>query len=192
MPIRLRRKIFTRLRGRGRRVPTQGARSPRRRALAPCKKLHSVWLEQRRAAAQHAFSKGCDRLGLGKAAGMTTYAAHHPGVFVVDLALHHAMAEGCVVFGRWDPSLARLLGQIEANEKRPSRVKDLMAEELIQRFVGNPFQGQAQQDKADVAVLGAASRVGNKGDLESLWQPSLAVLGRFKQLTLVTESRTMV
>src|SRR5262249_16054384 len=148
------RKVPARLRGRGRRIPAQCARGARRRRLALCKKLHSVCVEQRCAAVQHALGESGDRIRVRKTAGMPGYAAHNPGIFIVDLALHYAVPEGAVVFRGWNMSLVWMSGEIEADEGGIERLKDFAAAECVQSLTGKPLQGYTEEDKADVAVLG--------------------------------------
>src|SRR5262249_46433330 len=131
------RKVFSGLRGRGRGVPAQGARSSCRKVLAPCKKFHSVGLEQRRPAVKQALGEGSDRFRRAETAGMTGHAAHDPGVFVVNLALDHAMAKPGVVLGgrkRLRSGLLRMKanGQTEWGTNFPFV-------EAVQRFVRDPF-----------------------------------------------------
>src|SRR5215831_13590991 len=107
---------------------------------------------------------------------------HHPCILVVDLALHNAMPEGCVVFGRWHVSLIWMSGEIEADSETVERLEDLAFPKSVQSFTREPLQGDAEQDEADVAIFGMGAWISHKRYLVCLGQQLGAVFGGFKEL----------
>src|SRR5215831_3288937 len=107
---------------------------------------------------------------------------HHPCILVVDLALHNAMPEGCVVFGRWHMSLVWMSGEVEADLEAVERLEDLAFPESVQSFTCEPLQDDAEQNEAYVAVFGMGAWISHQSNLVCLGQQLRAVFGGFKEL----------
>jgi len=107
---------------------------------------------------------------------MSSDPAHDKSVFVVDLALNEAMAEGAVIFRGRDCWF--FVGwRVKAGVRKVEFGEDLTLAELVQRLAGEPFQCLTQQNEADVTVFGARAGIGRKGYLESLTQQLVLVMG---------------
>src|SRR6185312_7829671 len=107
---------------------------------------------------------------------MSGYPAHDGGVFIVDLALNEAMAEGTVIFGRRDCEF-QVGWRIEAGMRKIEFGEDLTLAELAQGLAGKLFQRMTQQDEADVTVFGTRTGRGGERDLAT----SRIITGEFGQ-----------
>src|SRR5436305_959133 len=181
MAIGARGKIFSGLRRLGWCVPTQRARNAGRKVLPAGKNFQSFLFYQARAALQQAMCVNRHVEGCGKAACMRSDSAHDEGVFVVDLTLNDAMAEGVVIFS------CRYYGlyfswRVEAGMGKVEFGKDLTLAELVQRLARKLFQRLAEQDKADVTVFRAGAGVGGERDLEGLLKQLVLIMGGLEEL----------
>jgi len=111
------------------------------------------------------LSKSGNRFRLAEAPGVAGHTVHQPGVFVVDLALNHAMAKAGIVLGGWTklPGLLRLKAHGQTERKA-----DFSFVGAMQRLVRDPLQREAQENEADIAVFGVGTGIGGQGDLKSL------------------------
>ena len=95
---------------------------------------------------------------------MSSNSAHDGSVFVIDLALNQAMAEGAVIFRGRDYEF--LAGRrVKAGMAEIEFGEDLTPAELVQRLAGKLLQRFTQKDKADIAVFGAGAGIGCERDV---------------------------
>src|SRR5438270_9716825 len=138
-------------------------------------------MKERGAALQHALCKNRHVQGCGKTASMAGDSAHDEGVFVIDLALNYAVAEGLVIFGGGDERLP-ILRRAEGHAGEAERGKDLALAEAVERLAGETLQDFAQQDEADIAILGAGSRLGSERHLKGLLDQFIFIMGGLEEL----------
>src|SRR5581483_3333426 len=106
-------------------------------------------------------------MSCGKTACVAGNASHKKGVFVVDVAANDASAKTLIIL-RWrDQKLPGFRG-IEDHGGQIELGKDFMLAEAVQRLIRYSLKSFSQQNKADIAVLGLAARVGRKRDFECL------------------------
>src|SRR4029077_15392002 len=123
----------------------------------------------------------------GEQTSMASDAAEHAGVLVLDLALDDSSAEGArwrkreiwldaggrlrfrpfaersvratLVGSGWNV-LTLLWRRVVSGAGHAQRSEYLALAEAVEGFVGDAFQGDAQDDKSDVAVFGTLARIG--------------------------------
>ena len=118
----------------------------------------------------------------GEQTSMASDAAEHAGVFVVHLALDDSSAEGArlrklaaggrlrfrpfvegsvratLVGSGWN--VLTLLGRrVVSGAGHAQRSEYFALAEAVEGFIGEAFQGDAEDDKSDVAVFGALARI---------------------------------
>ena len=140
-------------------------------------------MKERGAALQHALCKNRHVQGCGKTASMAGDSAHDEGVFVIDLALNHAVAERLVIFG-WGDERLPILRRAEGHARETERGKDLALAEAVERLAGEALQSFAQQDEADIAILGAGSRLGSERHLKGLLDQFIFIMGGLEELDI--------
>src|SRR5215831_3538502 len=118
---------------------------------------------------------------------MAGYAAHHGGIFIVDLTFNQTTAEGAVVFRGRDCEL-QAGWRVEAGERKVEFGKDLTLAKLVQRLAGKLFQRLAQQDKANVTVFGTRAGCGGEWDLDGLLEQFVPMMGGLKELYIGGEA----
>ena len=107
--------------------------------------------------AEHGEAERREIRGRRKQAGMSRDSAHHAGVFILHLTLNDSLAEAPIVCGRRDlrfPCLRR----IEHRSAHSHPRKDFPLTKLVERFSGDSFEGDPEQNETDVAVLGVRAR----------------------------------
>ncbi len=109
--------------------------------------------------------------------------AHDGGIFIVDLALNQAMAEGAVIFCGRDCGL-QVGWRVEAGVRKIEFGEDFTLAELVQRLAGKLFQRLAQQDEANVTVFGARAGLGGKRDAERMVEQFVLIMGGLKELDI--------
>ena len=114
---------------------------------------------------------------------MASYSAHDECVFIVDLTLDQAMAEGAVIFRGRDCRL-QAGWRVEAGMSEIQFGEDLTPAELVQRLAGKLFQRLAEQDEADIAVFGVRAGIGSERDTESLLEQFILIMGGLEQLDI--------
>src|ERR1051326_971577 len=121
---------------------------------------------------------------------MTGDSAHDGSIFVIDLTLNQTMAEGAVVFSRWDCEF--LVGlRVETGMRKAEFGKDLTLAELVQRLAGKLFHRLPQQDEADVTVFGTRAGIGGKGDAKGLREQLVLIMRGLKELDIGGQSGRM-
>src|SRR5581483_6823537 len=160
MSKRAGRKPPARLRGRCGNIPAErmaGAADLDRAR----EEFHRVRPQDGMAAAQHGSGEAGNVMGSRENPGVSGYASHHPGIFVVDFALNHAAAERTVILrGRDGGSAAH--GRTEAGVCHAQGPKDFALAEALERLAGNALQSEAEDDKPDIAVLDAKTGFGSE------------------------------
>ena len=104
---------------------------------------------------------------VGEKSGMSCDAAQHPCVFVLDLALNAAMAEGGVFFGGRNRAAARPASGQNPWPPCPAAERLRGASRKREVFANQGLKRLAQQDEAGVGVLGACARLGLEGQLKA-------------------------
>jgi len=77
--------------------------------------------------------------------------------FVLHFALNDAVAERAIV-GGWRDSVFQGGRGLEGCLSHAERTENFALAECVERFVGQAFEDDAQNDEADVAVFGARHR----------------------------------
>ena len=91
-------EIFSGLRRGGGSVPAEGAGSGEGRGFAAGEECDGFGAKDGAATVEHGVSVGCEVLGSREEAGVSCEAAEDESVFVLDLALDDAVAEGAAGF----------------------------------------------------------------------------------------------
>src|SRR5580692_3419923 len=163
--VGLRRKIFPGLRGRRRRVPSQGARRcPRsgcRRGFSSREQSDSLGPQNRKPTAEHGMREAGKVPDARKNSGVPGHSAKHAGVFVLHFTLDNALAKHAVVLRRRDFS-ASLKRWIVSGVPHAQRSEDFALAEAIERFRRHLLQRLAQNNKSNVTVFGTRPRLGNQ------------------------------
>ena len=97
------------------------------------------------------------------------------------LALNDAEAEAAIVGGWRDRVLQSVCG-IEGRVRHAQRSEDFALAERVERFVGEAFERDAENNEADVAVFGAGAGGGGERRGESGSQNRFASLGTQEKL----------
>ena len=125
----------------------------------------------------------------GEQTSMASDAAEHAGVLVVHLALDDSSAEGArlrkreillaagvrlrfrlfaegsvratLVGSRWNV-LTLLWRRVVSGTGHAERSEYFALAEAVEGFTGEAFEGDAEDDKSDVAVFGALARIGGE------------------------------
>jgi len=108
-------------------------------------------------------------------------AAEDARVFVLHLALDDSVAEGAIV-GGWRDGVLHCKCGSEGRVRHAERAEDFALAERVERFVGEAFEDDAENDEADVAVFGAGTGSRCKGCCEGGLQKVFAGLGAQKKL----------
>ncbi len=103
---------------------------------------------------------------IGEKAGMAAYASQNEAILILNLALDHAMAEGCVLLGRRN-GRSPISRRPKAGAGHAQGSKNFPRAEALQIFPGDDFKRTAQQDKSRIGVLRVASRGCFKRKLEA-------------------------
>ena len=198
------------LRGRGGRVPTEGAGCAWRRGFAMGEEGDGFGAQDGASAVEHGVSEAGEVFGGGEKAGVSGDAAEDESVFVLDFALDDSLAKlaasilaragrgwrqfagWCVratlrvlfcafVGGRRDLG-TRLLWRIERGVRHGQRAEDFALAENIERFFRDALEGGGEDDESDVAVLGAGAGIGGERRGESGNEKFVASMRLEKQL----------
>ena len=100
-------------------------------------------------------------------------ASEDAGVLVLDFTLDDAVAEGTVVRCRRNFMFQRS-PRIERRVHHAERPKNFALAEGIERFIGEAFESEAENDESDIAVFGARARGGSEFGREGGLQKGLA------------------
>lgn len=114
--------------------------------------------------------------------------AEEAGVFILHFALDDAMTEGAVVGGRGNGDLPGGR-RIEKRVRHAEGAEDFTLAEAVERFVGDAFQSDAENDEADVAVLSAGAGIGGERGSECCGQEFSASFGAKEQFFVRREAR---
>src|SRR5208283_1844181 len=137
-------------------VPAERSRCAGGRFFAVGEKSDRRRLEQWNSAAQHTFGEARHVRCRCKDARMSCDSAHHVSVLVIHLALNNSLAEGPVIFRRWNRGLP-FRRRIETCVRHAQQRKDLLPCKKIQRQISLAGQYFAEQNESDVAVLSAST-----------------------------------
>src|SRR5580658_1360341 len=85
--------------------------------------------------------------------------AEHAGILILHFTLNDAVAEGLIVSSCWNLR-ADFGWRVERSVRPLPRCKDFPLAERGERFVGETFESNAEQDESNVAVVGARSWIG--------------------------------
>src|SRR5271157_67866 len=91
---------------------------------------------------------------------MSGSAAENARIFVLHFALNDPVAEGAIIGGRQD-GILQSSGGIERRVRHSERTEDFALAEHVDGFVGEAFQGNAENNETDVTVFRA--RAGSRG-----------------------------
>src|SRR5580698_10364925 len=103
-------------------------------------------------AVQHAVREDSQIFGSREQAGVPGNSAKNACIFVLHLPLNDAMAEAEIVSGWQDGILQGLCG-IKCRMHHAERAKDFALAESVERFVGQTFEDDTENDEADVTVF---------------------------------------
>src|SRR5437016_5520787 len=99
------------------------------------------------------MSEGGDVLCGGEEACVPGNSAQDARVLILYFALHDAMAESLVVDRGGDGGVQFACG-IEGGMRHAKGAEHFALAEVVQRFVGEAFEGNSENDETDIAVLG--------------------------------------
>src|SRR6202044_647157 len=154
-----------------RRIPSQSARCAYGHGFAAGEEPNRFRAENRPSAIEHAMCESSEVGGGGKNSGMRRNPAQHAGIFVLHFALNNSFPKSSIVLRRRN-LYANLRRRIESRIRHRKRREDLALAEAVERFVSQPFESDAENDEANVAILGAASWIvgqrRSQGDVEKL------------------------
>src|ERR1700683_1480248 len=128
--------------------------------------------------------------GRRKKARMRRNAAHDTGVFVLYLALNHAMAKGTVVC-RWRNRVLQRICGVERRAHHAKRTKNFALAKHIHRFVSKALENDAKNNEPNVAIFKTAARRGGQLSRESALEKILTVVGVLKQFFVARQAGTV-
>ncbi len=112
-------------------------------------------------AVEHGVGEDCQIFGGGEQAGVSGNAAEDARVFVLHLALDDAVAESAII-GGWRDGVFQSGCRVEGRVRHAERAEDFALAEQVEGFVGEAFEHDAEDDEADVAVVGPRAGAGGK------------------------------
>src|SRR5262249_3161562 len=135
MAVRGGRKILTGLRGLGGRIPTKSTRGARRVCFAARKPRDRFRMNDGSATRKHAVSESGYMARSGENTGVSTHSTETTSVFIVNLALNHAVTERFVIGGGRYICSDRDR-RVKGGTHHPEWSKDLMLAKMIESFSG--------------------------------------------------------
>src|SRR5258708_2383147 len=119
---------------------------------------------------------------------MARDAAPGPGGFLLGLPLNDAMANAEVFDRGWNAGLPFRWGTVGHGGQAQRREYPLTAED-IEWLTHHAFDGQSQENEADIAVFGMGSGVGNQGRRQGLAEKFIPGRGGLEQFHVGRKSR---
>jgi hypothetical protein len=190
MSIRLRRKIFPRLRRRRRSIPPQRPRCPLRSQSAAREQLHGLGSKNRSSSAQHRVSELGQIFRVREQPSLGGYSTQNAGVFVLHFPLDDAMPERFIVC-RWGDLRLNFCRGIKLRVRHTQRRENFPLAKAIQRLVSQPLQGYPEQYESNVAVFSPHPGIGGEPRRKNSAQKFLAAARPQKQLFVRGQPRTV-
>src|SRR6185295_17690018 len=101
-------------------------------------------------------SKSCQVFRRCEQTGMSSHTAQNARIFILYFALDNSMTEADVVSSGRN-GIVPTCGRIKGGVRHPQWTEELALAEAVESLIGNSFQCDAENNKANVAVFGSGA-----------------------------------